>query len=222
MEYSDGSFSTAAHHGAPTTMRPFYGLGDPAHVVLTQPCMVDRSGYAPLAVGTAHPTISGLYLAEENSDSDALAGLMIFNRIYINKPATRDDFESYNFNYWPIMGSGAGYVWFVARMGGSRTVTSRVRREYFRVGSGLDYNSAADIPIIPKLTPYYMLPGGVGQPEAWWIGVFPDADGGPSSVPDAATFLAMGEFVGEDSEIDHYRGDVWVRSTRYIPVGEMP
>lgn len=215
--YSDGDFSVAQHHGAPTVARPFYGVGDPAHMILTQPCVVDRASYVPTVIGTAHPTISGLVLVEENMDTDLLVGLMQFNRVYANKPAPWDDYESYNFSYWPIMRTVL-MAYSPVREGGSRTVTSRIHRDYFRIGVGLDYATPSDIPITPKFIPTWVQPGFSYTSEAWWIGNLE----GNITTPNEIAFLAMGEIVAEASEVTRYRGDIWERATRYVPVGEVP
>lgn len=222
MQYDDGDFTVAQPHGAPVTTRPFYSLKDLSHVVMSQAFIVDRDSYVPLSVGTAHPSISGLFLAEEINDIDAFAGLMEFTRVYINKPANRSDYESFSYNFLPIYrSSGTGVA--AVREGGSRNVTSRLQRDYFRIGAGLDYETPSDIPVIPRFAPVYNVPSTAYQAEAWWIGASPlEGIFPPPSIPNEAAFFLLGEIVAEDSEVEQYRGDVWCRTTRYVPVGTLP
>lgn len=88
--YDDGDFSAARVNGPAQVEYPFYGEGDSATRIIRQPMMVDAGAYAPLALDTAHPTITGAYFVGDEQHMPAGAGILSFVRVYATIPPFRE------------------------------------------------------------------------------------------------------------------------------------
>ena len=227
----DGTFTTAGLHGV--YRRSFPIERDTSAQIIEQDFIVAYGSYAHQALNTPHATVTDAYLVREGSHQDLDGGLIKFTRVYATVPAARDDYETFTYKFPGLYSTGDGNPpynqYWEAVTGEGRdpfpdTVTSRVRNEYFLCATGETYETPDEIPILKgqefaldsnaNARMYYLLPAGefVGDStptrEAWLTLV-----GGGTGLGTGAN---AGEFIPEDSKIEPYMGNIWVRKTRYI------
>ena len=209
--YDDGlSFTTARPDGDWVSDRPFLSRGDGTHQVITWPHIVQRGNYTPLALDTEHPEIAAAKLVDETGFQDIRGNLTRFLRVYATVPATRSDYESYIYQYLRqnfLDTSGEINVQRSRRIEESLNVTSRIEREYF---------NTSDPSTIDVLFPFKVLrnygSGNIGQVNFISSSALPSA-----TIPTLEEYLMLPEIIAEASTIRRYRGNIWERSTRYVP-----
>lgn len=161
--YVDGNFNVAEPIGLPEFSSPVRSTT--AEYIFTQPWMQSRRSFVPTPLNTAHPSYrqtpdySAFKLVAEGPRQDAGGGMVKWVRTYARVPDTHDEFESYAYSFIGFQG-----VWFVGNQGSSvtatgrprvsRVVTSRVQHDYFLVGPGGSFETAAEIPTL-KAQRYY-------------------------------------------------------------------
>ena len=222
---TDGTFTTATIQGAARISFPIEG--DITAKLIEQDFMIAFSSFAALALGTAHPTIGSTYLVSESPLQDMGGGIALWTRNYATVPAARDEFETFNYKFPGLLsdsGTNPPYnQYWVASDDGrdptTKTVISRLRHDYTYTTTPaasitiltaqvftLDSNTNAVID--------YLLPAGdywsdSNPTKEEWVALV----AGGSGIGSGA---AAGEFIAEDSSIERYMGNIWVRKTRYV------
>lgn len=226
----DGSFTTAASHG--NFRRSFPIPRDTTAQIIEQEFQILSGSFSALALSTAHPTVTSAYLVEEGPQIDIDGGMVQWTRRYATIPANRDEFESFSYTFpglWSNDGNPPYNQYWVSGADGGRDpfpdkVVSRLRYEYFHCKTGETYETPDEIPVLQGLEISlttnadarmdYLLPEGefladtVPSREEWET----LAAGGTG----IGTGSNAGEFIAEDSTIEHYMGNIWCRITRYV------
>ena len=228
---TDGTFTTATLCSPYRITLPIER--DITAKIVEQDFMVAYGSYTPLALDTAHPTVTTAYLVKEAGHTQIGNGIIQFTRVYATIPANRDDYDTFTYTFPGLYSTGDGNPpynqYWESVTGEGRdpfpdTVTSRVKNEYFLCATGQTYTTPSAIPVIQgqefaldsnaNARMYYLLPEGefVGDStptrEAWET----LAAGGTG----LGSGAAAGEFIPEDSKLENYMGNIWVRKTRYI------
>ena len=226
---TDGTFTSASAVGAARKSFPFDG--DNTSFIVEQDFMVALTSFTPLALDTAHPTYTDAYLVKESPLEDLGGGIVRWTRTYAQIPASRNEYGTFAFQFPGLLGTQtppyAFQYWVVADDGRDPfldTSSSRFRFEYFLCATGETYVTPDLIPIFPKLAfniianpssrNAYLLPEGVyfsdtvPTKEAWL-----DLIDGGTGIGDGAE---DGEFIAEDSTVERWMGNIYVRSTRYV------
>lgn len=125
-----------------------------------------RANFVALAFNTPHPDDPSFYLQNENETSDSGALITKWTRSYYQIPPSWDDYETISFTFPKT----PGYLVLVSGQSGligrdpytpPNGVVARNHRDYFMVGAGRPYVTAANIPLIPvqafvgKLNPQF-------------------------------------------------------------------
>lgn len=225
---TDGTFTTATLHGA--FRRSFPIAGDTTAQIIEQDFQIAYGSFAALALSTAHPTVATAYLVGESPQQDLGGGIVQWTRTYATIPANRDEFSTFSYKLPGIWGTANPPYnqYWVSENGNGRdplvdSIPSRIRHEYFLCEAGQTYTTPTAIPILPgmeiSLTTNdqarmeYLLPAGVfvadtvPTREAWEALIAGGAGMG--------TGANNGEFIAEDSTVERYMGNIYVRSTRY-------
>jgi len=227
---TDGTFTTAALHG--NFRRSFPIPRDPTAQLIEQDFQILAGSFAPLALDTAHPTVTTAYLVEEGPQSDIDGGMVQWTRRYATVPADRDDYETFGYTFpglYDVSAAPPYNQYWVAEVDGGRDpfpdkVNSRLHHEYFLCKADETYETPDEIPIIQGLEFTLTTNANVRQQYLLPEGVF-GADSVPSREEWEAliagstgigTGAAAGEFVAEDSDIVPYMGNIWCRITRYV------
>lgn len=226
LVYTDGTFSTAAEVSLPVFSRPIPELDE--EVILTSEWQWTGTSRTLTALGTAHPTFSTYYLADESAPTDLGGDEIRWTRTYVKKPSTHSvpgGTIAYSFiGFFGVW--GIGITTSTGRERFTAVVKVRVNREYYRIApSGGDYTAATAIPIISAQRYFY------GDGSAY-IDTDYLSDSPPyvdASTPSRTAYLAVvaggsglgtgagtGEIVAEASRIYQFRGPIWCRETPYI------
>jgi hypothetical protein len=210
---TDGDFTAAVATAKPTFTHPFPEVNAP--YILRQPFMQLLSSFSALSLNTAHPDYSDYKLAEESERTPVGAGVVTWIRTYAKLPTAFNQFETTNYNFIGFFGTfGINNTAVTGRDRFTKTVTSRVYNEFFRVGAGETYATPDLIPIITAQT-YY-----IGSPSQLTDYLGDDDVLDTASTPDRTAYEAMisagSEIVSEDSRLTHWLGAYYLRQTRYI------
>lgn len=228
---TDGTFTTATLHG--NYRRSFPIEGDTTAQIIEQDFIIASGSFSPLALDTAHATVSSAKLVSEGPQSDIGGGLVQWTRTYATVPANRDEFETFSYTFPGLYATGGGnppynQYWESGEDGGrdpfSDKVVSRLRHEYFLCATGQTYTTPTSIPIIQGLEISLDT-----NPSARMEHLLPEAEFASKTVPTREEWEALaaggtgigtgagaGEFVAEDSQVERYMGNIYVRITRYI------
>lgn len=109
-------------------IRPF--PQNPSAVVYRARLMQLRAYYSRPDFNTPHPNLPQVYFADDTDFQDRTSGMIQWTRTWVTLPSSWNDFDSYSYTY-------PGLSWNLATAGRSpftRTVTSKVLRDYFVVG----------------------------------------------------------------------------------------
>ncbi len=214
--YTDGVWTTALAVSLPVFSAPIPALEN--RLVLTQEWEIALASYAALTLNTAHPDYATFYLVSEGPHTDLGAGLVRWTRTYAAVPPTHDEFQSYIYNFIGFLGAyvvynGTTNILQNGRERFSRRVTARITNEFFLVGSGQTYTSAALIPVISGQSYYAGSINAYYNADYLWDG----GSGVAATVPtrsDYQTMIATGEeLVAEDSTLTRWMGNIWKRET---------
>lgn len=248
--YVDGDFTIPVACSLPALSSPISATT--AEYVLMQDWTQSRKTFAPTPLNTGHPSsgmtpdYSAFKLVSEGPRNDTGGGIVKWTRTYAKQPASHDEFESYAYPYIGFVGtfSSSGGTIATGRPRASQLVTSRVRNDYFLVGSGQAYATAGAIPII-RAQGYYAgaTPGPAEAIVTDYItDGFTSTETGdviPATVPsrtlynhwinDANNFVWAGgssiyastpgfpgQIVAEDSRLSRWMGNIYCRQIRYV------
>lgn len=225
----DGALTTAQTVGGARKSFPFEG--DNATFIVEQDYHVMLANYSPLALDTAHGTYTNAYLVRETELENIGGGVVKFTRIYAQIPASRNEYATFAFQFPGLRGAlnppYAFIYWTVSDDGRDPFLdrsNSRMRYEYFLCATGQTYETPDEIPILDALDfalvgnsssrNHYLLKAGV-----YWSNTNPTMEAWLSLVAGGTgigTGSDVGEFIAEDSEIERWMGNIYVRRTRYV------
>lgn len=216
---TDGTFSSAALDGS--WRKSFPIPGDNVSFIVEQDFQVEFASFTPLALNTAHATFSTAYLVSESPLEDLGGGIARWTRTYAQIPATRDEYETYATKFPGLKGvTNPPYdqYWIASDDGRdpfTETVNSRLRYEYFLCADGQDYETPEAIPVLlaqqftlvsnQNVKVDYLLPEGL-----YWSDSLPSKEDWLELIDDED------EFIAEDSRIERWLGNIYVRITRYV------
>jgi hypothetical protein len=209
LAWQDGDFTVAA---AQTPLRPASATPDGKYNILSQDFMQFVANFAALPIGTAHPTVADYFLVEETPPQIVGGGVCRWTRVYAKVPDQHNEYQSFAYNYIGFVGSqGYGFTVVSGRQREIKNVKSRIQYDYFLAGSPT-YPTPEAIPLIIEQKYYVVIPSLTVD----WI-----FDGAPSSTPSRTDYDALvaanAELVAEPSMLDRWRGNIYVRKTRYVP-----
>jgi len=204
--------------------------GDVATYMIAQDYVQLRSSYSAAALNTTHYAAMGgasatdggatgdnaAYLIEISAHEDWGQGVTKWTEIYCKKPADRDEYESYAYNFIGYFGVfGLSVVTSVTgRDRFTETVTSRLAHKYYIPGIDGGITTAADIPIIASQTYIY---GSTTNNVDFLADDAPFAD---ATTPSRTTYEGWvgggSEIVAEQSIVRRWNGGIYERVTRYI------
>lgn len=206
---TDGTFTTAAIHGAEKFSCPIEG--DSVTTQFEQDYMIAISNYTPMAIGSAHGTHTDHYLIRESPVSDLGGGIGKLTRLYSMIPADRNEYETFAYNF-------IGF-WIPPSVGG---IGSSGRDRFTRtVLSRMDYSYSIGIPSAVILAQRYLLAGS-DTLVLDYLFFNSNINDSNLSVEDyqalvsAHTDLSTQGIVAEDSRISRWAGNIYERVTRYI------
>ena len=207
---TDGTFTSAAIHGAARFSCPIEG--DSATTQFEQDYMVTFANYSPLAIGTAHATLTAHYLLRESPLEDMGGGIAKFTRTYCEVPANRSEYETFAYNF-------IGF-WIPPSVGG---IGSQGRDRFTQtVISRIDYTYALTTPPAMILAQQYTISSDATL-KLDFLFYAANINDSNISVEDYQTLvstthtnIATQGIVAEDSRISRWQGTIYERATRYI------
>lgn len=211
---TDGDFTTAEAIAAPMFSSPLDGVA--TEYVFTQPFMQLRANFTATAIGTAHPTLTGWYLAKEGDRKPIGQGLIEWVRTYVKKPAQWVTYEQVSYQFPGFYGA-TGTAYLEGREPFVEAITAKVEHDFYLIlASGGDYTSPDSIPINAR-TSYYW--SGDASNLSNYL-----ADSPPftnATVPSRTTYIgwrtgATFAITIEDSQLEPWILPVYVRRTRKI------
>jgi len=212
---TDGDFSTAANVSGYRYSAPFSQYGVNTLYVVEQDFVIAESAFSPLAIGTAHPTLTGFFLAVETPyQHTSLNNTVKWTRRYSKVPASFSHPGGTYAYTFPILLTGdlSTSRLFAKPL----TVNARVQVDFFQT---TDANSIAVIeaqryvlatnPTIDATSPY-------GEPV-----VSDSTFSTAATVPSYTTYFAWIaggiELVPEASKITpNWMGNIHMRETIYL------
>lgn len=216
--FTDGTWTTKEPTGKARIAYPIDG--DVATYTIEQDFIQLRANYSAAALNALHSTqVSGgdasAYLVEIGPHEDLGQGVIKWTEVYSTKPADRNEYESYAYNFIGYYGVwGTEETTISGRPRFTQSVTSRLAHKYYIPGVDGGITTAADIPIIAAQTYIY----GTTTNNVDYL-----ADAPPFSaatVPSRTTYegwVSGGtEIVAEQSIVRRWRGGIYERVTRYV------
>lgn len=214
--YIDGDFDVAKPCSQRRLSAPFPGVS--TDLLIEQDFIQFFANFSPLAINTADSgtgAVSGAYLVEETPLQDLGGGVAKWTRVFAKVPSTRSEFESFIYHF---PGYSEAYINGVPQdSSGYRrpfdlTVTSRMQYDYFITGSGQTYTTPQAIPTNIRQR-YYITAYGPTIP----------IDGpflGSATTPTKTAYVSLvsngTEIIAEDSHLERWKGNIFVRATRYV------
>jgi hypothetical protein len=185
--------------------QPLQDIGEVDHLVAEQRYFVVAADYAPpslsdqISIGAID-----LYFVGDFGHSEAESGLTSFTRRWASVPTGHFDYQTYIATYPGIYDQRDSFT---------RSVTSQLEVEYFLCASGQTYVTPDLVPTISATTYRYSGDTLPRPPEGFYL----DA----STTPTLATYntsvtTAAYSIVAEDSSLERYMGDIWMRTTRRV------
>ena len=225
----DGALTTAQTMGGARKSFPFEG--DVSSFIVEQDYHVLLTSYSPLALSTAHGTYTNAYLVRESGLENLGAGVVKFTRTYAQIPATRDEYGTFSFQFPGLLGAQTppyNQYWVSADDGRdpfNAVSISRIRSEYFLCETGQTYETPSEIDIYPAI--FYTLDGNpdarieylLADAISYWSASDPSKEEWLALIAGGAgigTGSEAGEFIGQDSTIERWQGEIYVRKTTYV------
>jgi hypothetical protein len=204
---TDGTFTSASAVGAARKSFPFDG--DNSSFIVEQDYMIALSSFSPLALSTALQDLGG--------------GIVKWTRTYAQIPATRSEYSTFAYTFIGFLGAGiAPYSQYDIQAGDQRdpflkVVMSRVYNEYFLCATGQTYTTPSAIPVINAQS--YNFDGLPNNKVNYLVdpAINPLSTATEPTLPDYRDMVTAGdEIVAEDSTLERWMGNIYVRSTRYV------
>lgn len=229
---TDGALTTAQTMGGARKSFPFEG--DVSSFIVEQDYQVLLTSYSPLALSTAHGTYTNAYLVRESELENLGAGVVKFTRYYAQIPASRSDYETFNFNFPGLLATTGTitppYNQYWSATGNGRdpflaTANSRIYSEYFLCATGQTYETPSEIPILEvikftlDLNDQARIDYLLSDTGGYWSDSQPTREEWEDLIAGGTgigTGAAAGEFIGEDSRLTRWQGEIYCRQTRYV------
>jgi hypothetical protein len=145
---TDGDFSTAQPISDIRFSAPIPGVA--TQYIAQQDFCIERQSFSPIAIGTAHPTLTDFYLQRETELQPlGKANVMGWTRIYAKVPVTHSLPSSVSYEFIGFYETGSYEAGHEGREPRSRVVPARIQFDYFRL-DGVTYTSILDIPVIEE------------------------------------------------------------------------
>jgi len=212
MSYESQATTSAIFLDVGRVEYPFSANGDAVTLDVYQTFAVRPESYTPATLNdaysssanlTSHPTGS-IYCVGDTPPSPIDGGLVTFTRRWSKIPATRYDYETYVATFPGVL---------YQRNPFQKSVTSQIEFNYYMVGSGLTYATAADIPVVSPTSFRYS--GDALDRDA--DDMFLTTTTTPSqSTWETAVSTAAFSYVVEPSTLTRYAGNIWLRTTRRV------
>lgn len=235
--YTDGDFTKKWPIGKARKSYPIEG--DVATYLIEQDYMQLRSSYSEAALNTTHYTAMGgasptdggaggdssAYLVEIGAHQDMGQSIVKWTETYSKKPAERDEYESYTYNFIGFYGAfGINATTIAGRDRFIRPTMARVAFKYYIPGVDGGITTASDIPLILVQTYIY---GSTTNNVDYLADSPPFAAATTPSRTTYETWMASsshgsnggeanGELVAEQSQVRRWKGGIYERATRYI------
>lgn len=165
--------------------------------VIAIPYSVENDYYSP---ATLNSVISSSYYCVGDQNISVTDGVKKYSRVYAQVPADVYDYSTVSATFPGIYGP--------VRNPFTRTVPSIIENEFFLVGSGGSYSTAADIPVISAQTYSY---------NGFTVDVTDYYLGNPAGNISTASYFALGNnLVVEDSNISQWQGNIFKRETTKV------
>lgn len=221
IAYASGDHTVATTVSNPEFSAPFPAVN--VDYILRQRFQQTLANFAPLALNTPHPDYTDYVLVSEGDKQDIRGLQCTWERVYAKVPASfSEPGGNYAYNFIGIWGSfGINVSTFTGRDRFTRNVPVKIVRDFFLVGAGQTYQTFEEIPAIAA-TRYLNSP--TGDLDVDYI-----QDSPPLAVatsPNATQYRALiaadaadpdsYSIVVEDSRIDRWLGNIFMRETRYI------
>lgn len=192
----------------PSTAQPngpkVFGYDDEVQArFFSQEFIQDGGSYSPLAWNTTE-TVGSItyYLVEETAPDDLGGGMVSWKRTYYELPPDRSEYENiaYNYNLRFIKDADTGlWIFFAEGVQFALQVATRVDYKYYATA-----NPAADVPTNLGFRVFKVGNAVCSQ----------GTDPVSGTVPD---LTITSPYLGDDSEVARWKGNIWVRRERYVP-----
>lgn len=211
----DGTYTTAESCGPLTPSKPF-GDRDPAATIYTQRFVVLAANYVAPTIGAAHGTIATAYCVGDANFEALPQGLLEYDRQWATVPANRNEWGTFPADFPGLLGDlnpPYNQYWITDPDGGrdpivAEVVRSRLYHEYFKT------DTPDTIAVIPRFK-LILNSSGAAVTFALPAGVYP-SDTTPTKEDYEAMISAEDEIVAEDSTLERWLGNIYVRVTRYV------
>jgi len=206
---------------------PFADRGDTTTREVHQPLVQLADRYAPPAIGatfvpatdanfSGSPVSTGsAYCIGDTEPQETEAGLVSFVRKWSNIPAARSDYSTISYPY-PSTKFNTGFE--LIDNTPSRTINTSLRSyiEYFLCQAGQTYTTPAAIPLVARQR--YILTAGSEISDVDYVlsTIFPTYYTTPTAAQYAALVSAGTEIIAEDSLVERYAGNIYVRTIKYV------
>lgn len=187
----DSDWTVASQHGTERFSAPFDG--DKTQYIWEADYVISLASFAPVALDTAHPVLTGYFLVKESALSPVgVSDVVKWTRTYAKIPTTRNEYSSIVYQF-------IGYTGYISAANGtitanipgrkrfSRTATCRIQYDYFLASSGQTYTTPGAIPVNQQQLYYFRIgtitnPGGIlTWTQAYGLGTPDDiAQGSPT------------------------------------------
>lgn len=223
--YIDGDYTVPNPVSAPVFSSPLPGVA--AQVVLTQVFQQFNEWFEPTALNTPYPTdlnpdYEDFVLCSESERQDIGGAIVSWTRTYAKVPDTRYEGTSMTFNFPGLVGTyttpGTSSTFNVTlRLSQTLPVTSKMRVDYFLCGTGGSYSDLSLIPVIQHTRFYLPIMNGVSEVGKQDVTILDTA-----TVPTTAEYQAdqaggLFDIVAQDSQVTRWMGNIFQRTTLYIP-----
>ncbi len=231
----DGDFTIEKAWGAKRITFPFDG--DSTSFYTEQDFTQDLSSFAALPLNTQDPDDPLSFLVAESPLQDMGGNVVRWTRTFARVPESRNEFETFAYTfpgYWATLTSKFVTPWGVeltaafpildkpGRAPQTRAVTSRMRHEFFLCGAGpgTSYATPQLIPVIASQRYVYGSAWAATSGDDLPDKLLYPASSANYSVPTIEAWRALiaagTEIVAEDSRISRWRGNIYMRVTRYL------
>lgn len=173
----------------------------------TQEFICNGQDFVPLAWNSTEVIgFDTYYLVDESNTQDAGGGMVKWTRTYYQKPPDRSEYENivYNYTVAYVKDSDTG-IWIAFPTGASFPLQVATRVDY-------KYYTTDD--------PATAIPTNKG----WKIFKIDNVLCTQGTDPISGTLPSIfvtSPYLGEDSEVSRWKGNIWVRRERYVPYPEV-
>lgn len=167
---------------------------------------INAEDFAPAAWNTTE-IVGGItyYLVDESSPEDAGGGFVQWKRTYYQLPPDRSEFESIVYNYtvqYLFDVDTTAWIYFPAGASFPLQASTRVDYKYYATTN----------------------PAAIPTNKGWKVFKIDNVlctqgtDPVTGTVP---TITITSPYLGDDSEVTRWKGDIWVRKQRFVPYPEV-